>query len=82
MHAPSSEHPADLDAVQAGQHHVEQDHVVGVGERGREGLLAVVDHVRRKARILQAPANAGRQPVVVLHDQDSQAQPPSNRLTC
>ena len=60
---------AGLEAVQAGQHHVEDDRVVLVRLRHPERVLAVGRHVGGEPLVDETPANQARHPQLVLDDQ-------------
>ena len=64
---------ADLEAVPARQHEVEDDGVVVVLARHPQTLVAVEREVDREAFLLQAVAHRLRQPLLVLDDQDPHA---------
>jgi hypothetical protein len=74
QHPGGTEPVAGLEAVDARQHHVEHDRVVGVGVRHPEGVLALYRHVREQAFLTEALANQARKLDFVLHDQHAHWQ--------
>ena len=62
---------ADLEAVGAGQHHVEDDGVVVAGGRLEDRLLPVAREVNGVARAAQPARERGRHLRLVLDDQES-----------
>ena len=61
---------AGAEAVEARQHHVEDDRVVVVSPRHPERVLAARGDVRRVARLGQAAADETRELEIVLDDED------------
>ena len=60
-----------LVAVQAGQHYVQDDDVVGRTGDGGDPLIGFVDYVNCQARLAQPALHAGRQAAVILDQQNS-----------
>ena len=78
--AGAAQPPAGLEAVEARQHHVEHDRVVGVRLRHPERVLAVRRHVGGEPLAGQPAPDQARHPQVVLDDQHAHAQnPPPGR---
>jgi hypothetical protein len=73
-HAGGTQAAAGLEAVDARQHHVEHDRVVGVGARHPEGVLALDRHVREQAFLTEPLSNQARKLDLVLHDQQAHGQ--------
>ena len=61
-----AEAPADREAVEPGQHHVEHDRVVGDGVRHPERLLAAIGDVDGVALLAQAAREQARELRLVL----------------
>src|SRR5690606_5399620 len=62
---------ADVEAVDAGQHDVDQHDVGGLALEGVEGLLAGVGLLDRPALVLERQLDRGADPLVVLDRQDA-----------
>ena len=73
---------ADLEAVDAGQHHVEHDRVVGGGARHPQRVLALDGDVGEHPLVAQAAADQGGQLDLVLDDQHAhRRQPPTSSMS-
>jgi hypothetical protein len=69
LHAVVAHPSADLEAVEVGHHHVEQDHVGSFACHGVECVAAVGRHGHREAVVPQGGGEHGSQVVLVVDDQ-------------
>ena len=75
--AVAAQAPAGLEAVDPGQHHVEDDGVVVGGARHQQGALAFVGDVDVQPFLAQPATQQGRHLHLVLDDQDLHRMPRS-----